>query len=147
MGRRTLAPWPAPASSRNCLALPERLARCLWCPSFGVGAGVSLKNLFSETSATRTNHSTSNKDKAKDQKQGLQNACHLAVTFLANTALGQLCANTNFQRPHDHDPNLFSLVSSVCRAPRRYGFPWGKPGSPDARRNTAVPMASRWAQL
>lgn len=147
MGRRTLAPRPAPASCRTRLALPEHLARYLWCPSFGVGAGVSFKNLFSETSSTRTNRSTSNKDKAKDQKQGLHNACHPTVTFLASTARGQLCTNTSSQRPHDQNPNLFSLVSSVCRAPRRCGVPWGKLGSPDARRNAAVPMASRWAQL
>lgn len=87
MGRRTLAPRPAPASCRTLLALPERLARCLWCPSFGVGAGVSFKNLFSETSSTRTNRSTSNKDKAKDQKQGLHNACHPAVTFFSQYCL------------------------------------------------------------
>lgn len=64
-----------------------------------------------------TNHSTSNKDKAKDQNQGFQNACHPAVTFQPIMPLASFVLIPTSGIPRTM--TLFFHMPSVCGAPRR----------------------------
>lgn len=70
----------------------------------------------------------SNKDKAKDQKQGFQNICHPAVTFQPIVSLASFVLIPTSGIPKT--VTLFSHMPSVCGAPRCCGDPWEKQGKP-----------------